>query len=81
MIKQSTSNAWLIGAAILFFILAKGLDIYFDDARLIQKQHRTIQDYLQEQELAVEQLLGAEGFVDFYYNQEVEEEELSLIHI
>jgi len=75
MIKPSTSNAWLIGAAIFFLILAKGLDTYFDDARLIQKQHRTIQDYLQEQELAVEQLLESEGFVDFYYNKERQAED------
>lgn len=70
MIRPSALNAWLIGAAVFFIVLAKGIDIFFDDTQLISKQHKTIQAYLQEQELAVEQLLAEEEFIALFYGSE-----------
>jgi len=63
MNKPNASLYWLIGAAFLFFLLAKGLEIYFDDNQLIKRHHYTIQSYLNEQEEAIEELINNEDFI------------------
>ncbi len=68
MNKPNASLYWLIGAAFLFFLLGKGLEIYFDDHRLIKRHHSTIQSYLNEQESAIEDLLNNEDFIAQSYH-------------
>lgn len=63
MNKPKISLYGLIGLTLLFFFLARGLEVFMDDNRLISRHQNTIQSYLHEQEEAIKQLLSNPDFM------------------
>jgi len=72
MKRPNTSFFWLIGATIFFFALSKSIELYYNDARLLNGYTKEIAAHLQDQEENIHNLITDEVFLEAQYRQSKE---------
>ena len=71
--RPNTSFFWLIGATIFFFCVSKGIELYYNDARLLKGYTEEIATHLQYQEALIQTLIADTTFIEAQYKKSKEE--------